>query len=269
MSDEFAGEIAVITGAASGIGAGLARYAASLGMRVVLADWDAEGLREIAETLPGEVATLKVDVRNASDLSALADLTLSRFGQIDLLFNNAGVLSSGLSWEIEADVWERSFDINVMGVVHGIRAFVPLLIKADRPARIINTASVGGFFTGPLMAPYSASKAAVVSITEALAQELAIKGSNVTASVLAPGPVKTGIMREEAGTGSERLVDKMREMSADVGADPNTYAELIFDAVARGEFWIVPQAGSLDGRLIERTKMILERRPPAASKDRG
>ena len=256
--------VAVITGAASGIGAGLARHAASRGMAVVMADWDETGLQKLAQSLPGNNAFLKVDVRLEDDLEALAELAFSRFGQVDLLFNNAGVPSSGLSWEIETEVWSRSFDVNVMGVVNGIRAFVPRLIGAGRPARIVNTASVGGFFSGPLMAPYSASKAAVVSLTEALAQELASKTSEVSVSVLAPGPVKTGIMRENASAGSERLVEKMREMSAERGADPDAYAALVFEGIDRGEFWIVPQPEALDDRLARRTQMILDRRSPVA-----
>lgn len=257
--------VAVITGAASGIGAGLARHASARGMALVLADWDEEGLKSVAADLSGEAAIQRTDVREPDQVEALAELAYSTFGQVDLLFNNAGVLSSGFSWEIGADVWERSFDINVMGVVHGVRAFVPRMIAAGLPARIVNTASVGGFFTGPLMAPYSASKAAVVSITEALVQELASQGSNVFASVLAPGPVKTEIMREDAGAGSERLVENMRRLAGEHGADPDEYAALIFDGVDKGEFWIVPQPASLDERLQKRTQMILERRSPAAS----
>jgi len=267
--DQAQSGVAVVTGAASGIGKGLAQYASQIGMSVVLADWDEQGASEVAQSLSGETAVLKTDVRELGDLEGLAQLAYDKFGQVDLLFNNAGVLSSGLSWEIEPEVWRRSFDINVMGVVNGIRAFVPRLLKAERPARIVNTASVGGFFAGPLMAPYSASKAAVVSLTEALAHELASAGGLVTTSVLAPGPVKTGIMREEAGTGSSRLVEKMRDMSAERGADPFAYAKLIFDAIDNEEFWIVPQPESLDGRLSSRTQMILERRSPIANKDKG
>ena len=265
---QSSGGVAVITGAASGIGRGLALHASSRGMAVVLADWDEAGLAETSARLDGDHAGLKVDVRQAGDLEALAELVYSRFGAVDFLFNNAGVLSSGLSWEIEQAVWERSFDVNVLGVVNGIKAFVPRMLAADRPARIINTASVGGFFTGPLMAPYAASKAAVVSLTEALQHELASKGGKVQASVLAPGPVATGIMREEAGKGSERLVEKMRTLSAELGADPDSYAALIFEAIDAGEFWIVPQPESLDDRLKARTQMILDRRSPTEPNDK-
>jgi NAD(P)-dependent dehydrogenase (short-subunit alcohol dehydrogenase family) len=258
--------VAVITGAASGIGAGLAKFAANRGMAVVLADWDAEGLEKVAGGIEGQCATLKVDVREEADLVALANLAFDRFGQVDLLFNNAGVLSAGLSWELTSEVWKRNIDVNIIGVVNGIRAFVPRLLAADRPARIINTASVGGFFVNGLMGPYFASKAAVVAITESLAHDLASVGGKVTTSVLAPGPVNTGILREEGGAGAERMMDRMRELTQQHSADPDAYAALIFGAIDRGEFWIVPQPESLDDRLKARTEMILERRSPIAPK---
>ena len=261
--------VAVITGAASGIGAGLARYASSRGMAVVLADWDKAGLEQLADELPGDVASLKVDVREENDVEALAELAYDRFGQVDLLFNNAGVLQAGLSWELTADTWQRVMDVNVLGVVNGIRAFTPRLLAASRPARIINTASVGGFFSGSLIGPYFASKAAVVALTETLAHDLATTKSEVRASVLAPGPVNTGILREDGGAGAERLMERMRELTAKHSADPDAYAALIFDAIDRGEFWIVPQPEALDPRLQERTQMIMERRSPADSPDRS
>lgn len=263
------GGVAVITGAASGIGAGLARHASARGMAVVLADWDKDGLDKLASELKGEVASLKVDVREESGMEALADLAYDRFGQVDLLFNNAGVLQAGLSWELSTQLWQRVMDVNVIGVVNGIRAFTPRLIAAGRSARIINTASVGGFFSGSLIGPYFASKAAVVALTETLAHDLAMLKSKVTASVLAPGPVNTGILREEGGAGAEHLMARMRELTAKHSADPNSYAQLIFDAIDRGEFWIVPQAEALDPRLKERTQMILERRSPTDSPDRS
>lgn len=261
--------VAVITGAASGIGAGLARYAVQRGMAVVLGDWDESGLADIADELGDHVATLKIDVRNEDDVEALAELAYSRFGQVDLLFNNAGVLSAGLSWELPGEVWQRVLDVNVMGVVNGIRVFAPRLLAAGRPARIINTASVGGFFADRLIGPYFASKAAVVALTESLAHDLASTGSDVAVSVLAPGPVNTGILREQGGAGAERMMEKMRELTAQHSANPDDYAALIFDAIDRGEFWIVPQPEALDQRLKDRMQMILDRKSPVAPTDKG
>lgn len=261
--------VAVITGAASGIGAGLARHAVKRGMAVVLADRDAAGLQAIADELSGDVATLTIDVRKPSDLEALADLAYSRFGQVDIVFNNAGVLSAGLGWELSAEVWQRVIDVNIMGVVHGITAFVPRLLKADRPARIVNTASVGGFFANGLMGPYFASKAAVVALTESLAHDLASAGGKVSVSVLAPGPVNTGILREEGGAGAEAMMERMRELTVQHSADPDAYAALVFDGIDQGQFWIVPQPEALDDRLTQRTQMILERRSPVAAGKKG
>jgi NAD(P)-dependent dehydrogenase (short-subunit alcohol dehydrogenase family) len=261
--------VAVITGAASGIGAGLARAASARGLAVVLADWNSAALEGVAGSLDGDVAFRRTDVRAEADLTALADLAYDRFGRVDMLFNNAGVLSSGRIWELDAETWKRSFDVNVLGVVNGLRAFVPRLIEAQRPARIINTASVGGFFASPLMSPYSASKAAVVSLTEALVQELSKIADFIDVSLLAPGPVKTGILSEQVREESSQLVEKMREMSQQLGADPDEYARLIFEAIDRKEFWIVPQPQSLDPRIVERAKMILARRTPGKTGKKG
>ena len=183
--------VAVITGAASGIGAGLAREAARRGMKLVLADRDAARLDEVAASIGDAALAVPTDVTDPAALQALADAAYATHGQVDLLFNNAGVLSTGLSWEIPADRWQMSLDVNVRGIVNALRAFVPRLIAADRPARIINTASVGGFLPAPLMAPYSATKFAVVALTESLAGELSMLGSKVQVSLLAPGPVKS------------------------------------------------------------------------------
>ncbi|QJB70181.1 SDR family NAD(P)-dependent oxidoreductase [Parasphingorhabdus halotolerans] len=256
--------VAVITGAASGIGAGLAHHAASLGMKLVLADWDAPAVKEVADSLSTEVIAVPTDVRDEAAVQSLAEAAYDRFGEVDLLFNNAGVLSSGLSWEIDAATWQRSLDINIGGVVNVIRAFVPRLIAADRPSRIINTSSVGGFLTSPFMAPYSATKFAVVAISEALAGELIATGSKVHVSLLAPGPVKSAIMDEHAPAATAEFMTMLRDMNDENGMMPDEFAPLVFDAIERGEYWIVPQPEALDPALRERTEMILERRPPAS-----
>ena len=255
--------VAVITGAASGIGAGLARHAASLGMNLVLADWDEAALKEVADSLSTEVLAVPTDVRDEAAVQSLAEAAFDKFDEIDLLFNNAGVLSSGLSWEIEAATWQRSLDINIGGVVNVMRAFVPRLNATDRPARIINTSSVGGFLTSPFMAPYSATKFAIVAITEAMAGELAAMKSKVQVSLLAPGPVKSAIMDEEAPSETAEFMTMLRDMNEAHGLTPGEFAPLVFEAIDRGEYWIIPQPEVLDSALKDRTKLILERRPPA------
>jgi NADP-dependent 3-hydroxy acid dehydrogenase YdfG len=256
--------IVVVTGAASGIGAGLARHAASLGMKLVLADWDEAALAEVADSLSTEVLALPTDVRDEAAVQALAKAAYDRFGEVDLLFNNAGVLSSGLSWEIDGATWKRSLDINIGGVVNVIRAFVPRLIAADRPSRIVNTSSLGGFLTSPFMAPYSATKFAIVAITEALAGELATQCCKVQVSLLAPGPVKSAIMDEQAPSQTAEFMTMMRSMTNENGMTPDEFAPLVFASIDRGEYWIVPQPEFLDTGLRDRTDMILNRTPPTS-----
>lgn len=263
----FTGKVAVITGAASGIGAGLARYASSLGMRLVLADWNAKPLQQVADKLETEYLTVEVDVRNEKSVQELCHTAFDKFESVDLLFNNAGVLSSGLSWEIDQETWQRSIDINIMGVVNVLRHFVPRLIESGRKARIVNTGSVGGFFPTPLMATYSASKFAITAITEALALELASINSKIAVSLLAPGPVKTGLMDENSPSQSQAFMDALRNMADKKGLSPDEFAPLVFEAIDRGDYWITPQPESLDDRLTSRTKMILERKDPVSARN--
>lgn len=255
----------VITGAASGIGAGLARHAASLGMNLVLADWDEASLNALAGTLNVETLAVPTDVRDDEAVQALAKAAYDRFGAVDLVFNNAGVLSSGLTWEIDAATWQRSLEINIGGVVNIIRAFVPRLIAADRPARIVNTSSLGGFLTSPFMSPYSATKFAIVAISEALAAELAAMGSKVQVSLLAPGPVKSAIMDEQAPAQTADFMNMLRGMNDENGMSPEQLAEIVFRALERGDYWIFPHPEMLDTALRNRTEMIVERASPTGS----
>lgn len=254
--------VAVITGAASGIGAGLAREAARRGMKVVLADRDAARLDEVAASIGKAALAVPTDVTDPAALDALADAAYTAHGQVDLLFNNAGVLSTGLSWEIPADRWQMSLDVNIGGIVNALRAFVPRLIAADRPARIINTASVGGFLPAPLMAPYSATKFAVVALTESLAGELSMLGSKVQVSLLAPGPVKSEIFREAPTAASKGFHDAMTGMLDVNGMTPDAFAALVLDAVARGDYYIIPQPEALDEGFAARNAAITARQAP-------
>lgn len=258
--------VAVITGAASGIGAGLAKHAASLGMDLVLADWDEAGLMTVAEGLSSEVLAVPTDVRDEAAVQTLAKAAYDKFGAIDLLFNNAGVLSSGLTWEIDAATWQRSLDINIGGITNVIRAFIPRMIATRLPSRIINTSSLGGFLPSPFMAPYSATKFAIVAISEALVADLAATGAdNVNVSLLAPGPVKSGILDEKAPAQTSDFMTMMRDMTEAHGMTPDEFAPLVFAAIDRGDYWITPHAEMLDTGLRERMEMILERRHPTSS----
>jgi NAD(P)-dependent dehydrogenase (short-subunit alcohol dehydrogenase family) len=254
--------VAVITGAAGGIGAGLAREAARRGMQVVLADRDAAALNEVARGIGAAALAVPTDVTDPASLEALAEAAYDAHGAVDLLFNNAGVLHTGLSWEIPAEKWQQSLDVNVSGIVNALRAFVPRLLAADRPARIINTASVGGFLPAPLIAPYSASKFAVVALTESLAGELAMLRSKVVVSLLAPGPVKSGIFREPPPGAAAPFHQAMVDMLEANGLTGDQFAPLVFDAIARGEYWIIPQPEAFEPGFSNRNALIAARQQP-------
>ena len=255
-------KVAVITGAASGIGAGLAKQAVALGMKVVLADRDQAGLEKIAQELGDQALAVVTDVTSQASLDALADKAYAAFGQVDMLFNNAGVLTTGNCWEISDAQWQKSWQVNVNGIVNGLRTFVPRLLKADRPARIINTASVGGFLPSPLMSPYSATKFAVVALTESLVNELATLNPQIKVSLLAPGPVKSAIFREAPSEASAQFHSLMTHMLDENGLDADEFARLVFEAINRGEYWIVPQPKMLDPLLEARNKIIADRANP-------
>jgi NAD(P)-dependent dehydrogenase (short-subunit alcohol dehydrogenase family) len=251
--------VAVITGAASGIGAGLAREAARRGMQVVLADRDAARLREVVARIGEAALAVPTDVTDPAALETLAERAFAA-GPVDLLFNNAGVMVTGNSWEIPLEQWRQAIDVNVLGLVYGLRAFVPRFLAANRPSRIVNTASVGGFLPSPLMAPYSATKFAVVGLTEALAGEL--RESPIAVSLLAPGPVKSDIFRDDGSPASAAFVRFMKSAVGERGISPDEFAGLVFAAIDRGDYWIVPQPEALDGPLAQRNAIIAERRPP-------
>lgn len=256
--------LAVITGAGSGIGGGLAREAARRGFRVLLADRDRAALAEVAAAIDGAEA-LQVDVTGWDQMQALA-ARASALGGVDLLFNNAGVMATGFSWEIPAADWERVLAINVGGVLNGIRAFVPLMLARGAPARIVNTASVGGFLPSPLMGPYGASKFAVVALTESLKLELDMLAAPISVSLLAPGPVHSAIFNDPfAGVikpETQGFVDTMRSLLSQHGIGPDAFAARVFDAIDRGEYWIVPQPEALDPQLERRNEMLRTRRAP-------
>ncbi len=264
---EFSGGVAVVTGAASGIGSGLARKAAALGMRVVLADLEGDALRGFARSLDNAAVAVPTDVADPDAVEALAVRVFDQFGRCDLLFNNAGIMATGFSWEIEPERWRRSIDVNFFGVLHGMRAFVPRLLKQGGPSWIVNTASVGGFLASPLMAPYSVTKFAVVALTESLRSEMEILGAPVGVSLLAPGPVRTGIFNDPfgrlaVGPAVQGFVDHLRGMLQNHGLDPDEFADRVFEGVARRQFWLIPQPEAFDDAYRRRADAVLARENP-------
>ncbi len=255
--DQFQGQVAVITGAASGIGKALAAAASSRGMNLLLADRNVDGLSQVRTALqkPGQkVLALQTDVSREQDLEKLAETARREFGQVNLLFNNAGVCPIGLTWDTSAQDWAKAFDINVMGVVHGHRAFLPLMMSQSGPARIVNTGSIAGLFSNPGGVAYAATKHAVIALSEGLSMELQAVDSQVRVSVICPGFVNTNLGRPvDAAEKSGELPDSVREgreslqRTLALGLSPDELAERVFAGIDDDLFWIFTQPEMLEG----------------------
>jgi NADP-dependent 3-hydroxy acid dehydrogenase YdfG len=255
---DLAGKVAVVTGAASGIGLAMSRRLGQDGMRVMMADVEEQALAAAAKTLADEgieAAIAVTDVSDASSVDALARATLERFGAVHVVCNNAGVSRGGPTWEIPLPMWNWIVGVNVFGIVHGIRSFVPHLI-AQGEGHVVNTASVGGLLAGPWMSPYHATKYAAVAISESLHHELAAIGSPVRVSVLCPGSVRTQIHQAyrnwparygpwPAVQDTPGLAAWRRAASAAVeaGLDPAIVATAVRDAIVGDRFWIFTHPG--------------------------
>ena len=271
---ELRGRTALVTGAAGGIGRALAHAAATRGMRVVAADLDAAALAAVVEECRarGAVAAeaVALDVRDAAALESLAADIDARLGGCALLFCNAGVLVPRRLWEQTAREFDWLMDINIKGVANTVRAFLPRMLATGAPGRVVITGSMGGFIPSPMLAAYSASKAAVASMAETLAIDLAAAKSSVGVSLLAPGAVRTRIFEADRhrDAGAEELTgvpaamrDAMIAGTAKTGVDPDEVARITFEAVEAGRFWIFPHPQML-AALPERTAAMLEGRDP-------
>jgi len=250
---DFDDKVAVVTGAASGIGRGIARQCAREGMRIVLADVDEPGLAELARSLEADGAKVLVrptDVREASNVEALANATLAAFGSVHLVFNNAGVMLGGYAWERTDDDWRWVLDVNVFGVINGLRVFMPIMLDQGEPAHMVNTASIGGLMVGPFLSPYIVSKHAVVALTEATFLELATLDTRVGISALCPGPITTGIVESERirpedradtrplASEAERTFDEMVKMGISGGMASDEVGVIVFQGIRDERFWI-------------------------------
>jgi short-subunit dehydrogenase len=249
---DFSGKVAVITGAASGIGRGLVEHCADLDMKLVLADLDEAQLTGLAADLRSrgiECLCVATDVADAAAVEQMAALSYQQFNRVDLLFNNAGVLLSGYSWERSVDDWQWLLNINVMGVVHGIHSFVPRMLAQGGAAHIVNTASIAAFLAAPLMGPYTVSKKAVLALSETLHYELQIVNPDIGVSVLCPGQVASAIADSgegrdyradvDGGAARDLLQDFLRQGTA-AGMTPARCAEIVFEAIRERRFWIFP-----------------------------
>ena len=242
-------QVAVITGAASGIGRGMVERFAAEGMTVVLADIEEAPLAKLEQALRANganVLAVRTDVSNAEDVENLAVQTYHTYGAVHILCNNAGVVCSRPIWEHTIADWEWVLGVNLWGVIHGIRAFVPRMLLQETECHIVNTASILGLVRGPGEGIYKVSKHAVVALSETLADELAQNGSQIQVHVLCPGWVRTGILDSSRNrTDSEshhhnRNITDNRNVRAemDAGMSPAEVADHVYNAMQSGIFYI-------------------------------
>jgi len=270
------GRVAVVTGAASGIGFALSERFAAEGMRVVMADIEAPALAEAADLLAGRGASVlpvPTDVSSGEQVDALRDRALEAFGAVHLVCNNAGVSGMGRPlWELTSQDWDWVLGVNLWGVIHGIRAFVPTLLEQDA-AHMVNTASVAGVTTG-ILGPYSATKHAVVALSEALYFQLQQLGARVDVSVLCPGWVRTRIGESDrnrpAGLEPPANDDPAREMARELvrqlietGMAPSEVAGHVVDAVRAGRFYVLTHPDMNDS-IRRRAEEVVAGGPPAS-----
>ena len=280
MMENFAGKTAVLTGAGSGFGLECARIGAGLGMQLVLVDVQQDALDAAAAEARAagcEVLARRVDVSDAAQMEQLAADVQQRFGAPHLVFNNAGVGAGGLVWESSVKDWEWVLGVNLWGVVHGVRLFTPMMLAAAQAdpqwrGHIVNTASMAGLLNAPNMVIYNVSKHAVVSLSESLYQDLALVTDQVSASVLCPFFVPTGISQSHrnrpatlagaAATQSQRVGQSMSDKA--VGGGKVTAAEVaqkVFDAAATGQFYIYSHPRAI-GSVQVRLEDIVQARNP-------
>lgn len=278
---EFQDKVAVVTGAASGIGFALAERFAHEGMKVVLADVEVDALARAEAELRGRGATVlavRTDVRQASEVEALAEQTLAAFGRVHVVCNNAGVVVFKSSWEHTLADWEWVLGVNLWGVIHGVRTFVPIMLRQGTEGHIVNTASMGGLVTGPFFGSYIVSKHGVVALSENLSRELARIGAPVKVSVLCPNVVRTNIMDsarnrplaltnpEEASPASAEAqgVDaEIRKYLEEEGFAPAQIADHVVAAIRADTFYILTHPETKEAVRV-RMERILEGRNPEA-----
>ncbi len=274
--DVFGGGVAVITGAGAGIGAGLARHAHRLGMSVVLADVDGAAVAALRDEIVadgGRAVDALCDVRDPDAVTALAERTYRDIGPVRLLVNNAGVEQFGYLWDTPVANWNRVMDINVSGVFHGVRSFIPKMIAAGSPAWIWNLSSIGGVAAVPLQTPYIVSKHAVLALTECLRLEIQLAGHDERVHVQAvlPGAVKSNIFEAAGGVGADLAdadvdaADAQRDamLAIKAGAmDPLEAAEVIFEQSAHGAFYLLTQPEYVRSAMAERAEVLTTLVPP-------
>ncbi len=275
---EFQGKVAVVTGAASGIGRALAGRCTQEGMKVVLADIEEQALMQASQELKAagaSVLSVQTDVSKAGDVEVLAQKAFETHGAVHLLFNNAGVGAGTIIWEGTLADWEWTMGVNLWGVIHGIRAFVPRMLEQDTEGHIVNTASMAGLTSGPGLGIYKVTKYGVVTLSETLYHELALRGAKVKASVLCPGFVNTRIMdsvrnrparlqndpaEEQLGPENEAMIQFMRQV-VEAGMPPHQVADMVFKAIRDETFYILTHPEWKEAVRVRMEDILQERNP--------
>lgn len=274
---EFQGKVAVVTGAASGFGREFARLAGGLGMRLVLADVEKGPLDAAADELRAggcDVLAEQVDVSRAADVERLAQRTIERYGAAHLVFNNAGVAGGGgLVWESSVKDWEWLLGVNLWGVIHGVRCFVPIMLRQDRECQVVNTASVAGLISPQTMGVYNTSKHAVVALTETLYHDLRLVNAKVGVSLLCPAFVNTGIAHSERNrparlrnevppTPSQIAAQRAGEQATAAGRlSAADVARITFDAIRESRFYILTHPRILQSVELRIQDILAQRQP--------
>lgn len=278
---DLTNKVAVVTGGASGVGRALGALLAERGAKVVLSDINADALAATVSELSangGQVEGIAADVMKQESMQALADQVFERHGAVHLLFNNAGV---GLGdfrepiWTLALKDWDWGMSIHVMGVVHGIRAFVPRMLAGGEDGYVVNTTSTNGGLVPSARTPvYAASKAAVTSLTEVLHHQLTAADAKVKAGLLFPGPhlVNTNLMRSERPADfvdpnspqpeGKSMADLAQQNGGVPVTEPEEVAAFALEGVAAGRFWLLPESERSDGNIRRRTESILARTAP-------
>jgi NAD(P)-dependent dehydrogenase (short-subunit alcohol dehydrogenase family) len=273
---DLKGKVAVVTGGASGIGRAMAERFAREGMKLVVADVEEKALAEAAAALgkTAEVIALRTDVSRWEDVAALADAAYAKFGATHVLCNNAGVGAGGVAWEMTGQDWEWVLGVNLWGVIHGIRAFVPRMI-AQGGGHVVNTASIAGLVSAPGMGAYCATKHAVVAVSECLHHDFAVTGNAgaMHVSVLCPGWVKTNIAdsarnRPEAAkaakkdpTQQEAVLESIVRNAIESGIPAVDVADRVLSAIVEERFWILTHP-DLTKAVERRLRGVVEGRIP-------
>lgn len=279
--DTFQDKVAVITGAASGIGRALAHRCARERMKIVLADVEEAALAQTAQELCAEGATVLsvcANVAQAEEVEQIAQRTLAAFGAVHLLCNNAGVAVGGPLWEKTLQDWEWVLGVNLWGVIHGIRTFVPLMLAQETECYIVNTASIAGLVSTPMLGVYNVTKHGVVTLSETLYQELQEAGAPIKVSVLCPGWVNTRIGESArnrpaalrnapphpADAATATAVDVAMQEVIQAGLPPADIAEQVFAAIREERFYILTHP-PFQKLIEERMQGILQGNNPAAA----